>query len=162
MKETIKVAVLFVFVMIVGFLVTSTKGDDELKWNVDMDLSWPTEGSEFSYAIVDSEYNGVYKNGKNNGVYIMIGKNADDTYRIYMKEQIAGIPKLEVQLDQATMKEGRVDFTNSYDTPLYLEFQENGSFIIDARLGSMGDSSLEGAYTRTRTISEFSNTEFDA
>lgn len=158
MKETVKIVILLILVVISGVFVTMTKGNDELKWNVDLNLSWPAE-EEFSYSIVSSDYNGEFRNNKGNNMFALMGKNEDGTYRIYLIHQVASTKNIVVKIDSGKVENDRIAFTNSQGTPLYVVLGNN-SITVGADLG-YGDAQLEGYYAKMKSISVFSMSEFE-
>ena len=158
MKETIKIIILFILVLISGIFVVMTKGNDELNWNMDFNLSWPTE-EEFSYSVVSSDYNGQFRNNKGNGIFALMGQNEDGTYRIYFIHQVASTKNIIVKIDAGKLENNRINFTNKQGTPLYV-ILGNDSITVDADLG-YGDEQLEGNYIKMKSINVFSMSEFE-
>lgn len=159
MKETVEVVLLLILVVIAGAFVGMTKGDDELNWDVNLNITWPTD-EEFSYSIVSSDYNGQFRNNKGNGIFALMGKNEDGTYRVYFIHQIASTKNIIVKVDNGELKGDRIDFTNSQNTPLYITLLADGSFAVNGDLG-YGDSQLEGSYFLMKSINVFSMSEYE-
>lgn len=160
MKEAIKDGILLVLVIVFAVIVVTTKGDDPLVWNVNLDLSgWPTTEEEFSYQIVSSDFNGQYRNNKGNSIYALMGENPDGTYRIYFIHQMAATKDIVLKLDSATLNGNKINFKNADGIPLYIALADN-SFTVSADM-SLGDAQLEGYYGKIKTINTFSMSEFD-
>lgn len=158
MKETVEIVILLILVVVSGVFVTMTKGNDELNWDINLNLSWPTE-DEFSYSIVSSDYNGEFRNNKGNGIFALMGKNEDGTYRIYFIHQVASVKNILVKIDSGKAENDRIAFTNANGTPLYVVLG-NDSITVGADLG-YGDAQLEGYYAKMKSISVFSMSEFE-
>jgi len=146
MKEYVKIGILFFLVVFFAVFFASTRGNDELNLNLDFDFSTQ---EEFSYPIYDSEYNGEYRNTKSNGAYVLVGKNADDTYRMYFIQTIRSIKNIVLQLDNAKVVNGKLSFEDANNSALTLEFGGSG-VTIDAGLGSLGNEKIEGYYTKVK------------
>jgi len=156
MKEAVKTGILFVLVIIVGIFVVKTKGDDPLKWDVNLDLSWPTE--EFNYPLDDSEYNGEYRNDKGNGRYILMGKNLDGSYRVYFIKAEPS-PTVELKLDALQLVNDKLSFKDTNGSALYITLGDK-QVIVSPELG-YGNAGLEGTYRRMKTIDSFSMDKFE-
>lgn len=156
MKNTIQIVVLLV--LVVGFAVFFglTKGNDKLNLNFDINIS---QKEEFSYPIVSSSYNGEYRSNKGNGVFAMVGKNEDGTFRVYFIYQVASTKNVILKLDSVEMKDGKIAFKNADNVDLTMEFGEK-SFRIPKEIG-YGDAKLEGDYVKMKDISTFSMSEFE-
>ena len=157
MKEAIKTAILFVLVLVVGILVVQTKGDDPLVWNVDLNLSW-TEKEEFNYPLEPWEYNGEYRNINGSGRYIMMGKNLDDTYRVYFIMADPS-PRIELKLDSLKLENDKLSFKDDYNNGLYITLGD-GEVVVSPELG-LGNAKLEGTYRRMKTIDSFTMSKFE-
>jgi len=157
MKEYVKIGILFFLVVFFAVFFASTRGNDELNLNLDFDFSTQ---EEFSYPIYDSEYNGEYRNTKSNGAYVLVGKNADDTYRMYFIQTIRSIKNIVLQLDNAKVVNGKLSFEDANNSALTLEFGGSG-VTIDAGLGSLGNEKIEGYYTKVKNLDVFSMSEFE-
>lgn len=153
-KETIKICVLLFFVAFFAIIVTSTKGKDPLK--LDFSMDWEVKvKDEFSYPIVNSEYNGEYKNSKGNSMYTLVGKNSDGTYRIYFLRNSTPILKL----DNAQLKGDEIFFIDNNNVKLKLRFTNN-ALVVDEDL-SLGNAQLEGEYKKMKNINSFSSKEIE-
>lgn len=154
-KEIVKIGFLFFFVVFFAIFFVATKGNDELNFNINLDFS--TE-EEFSFPITKSEYNGQYRNIKDNGVYTLIGANADGTYRIYFIHQVKSAKNVILKLDSAQLKGKEIEFVDMHSTKLKLTFNSNG-YTISGGLG-LGNADLEGTYTKVKDINKFSLSEY--
>ena len=146
-KETIKIGILLVFVIFFAIFFGSTKGNDQLNLI-------ETEDKGFSYPVYDSEYNGVYKNNKGTKTYIMVGKNQDDTYRIYFVRTVAG-KEVSVQLDSVQMKNGVVTFTDNSDNNQKMDFKmefRNGAINVESVQLSLSNNKIAGYYEKEKSV----------
>ena len=101
-KEIVKIGVLLFLVVFVAIIVTTTKGKDPLRFDFNLNIEL-RDKNEFSFPIVNSEYNGEYRNNKGNSVYVLVGKNNDETYRVYFlrnSEPKINIEKLNKKLER--------------------------------------------------------------
>jgi len=158
MKDTIQTAIILVIVILVAFIVVTTKGEDKL--NIKFDFNFKTEET-FSYDLATSEYNGEYKlAGKDR--YIMFGRNPDGTYRAYFIFLTASVKNITLRLDNLTLEsDNTLKFTNLSGTALKIKL--NGSSLIVMEDGelSLGDNAIEGEYYIQKPINKFSLSEFE-
>lgn len=158
MKETIKTGILLFFVIVFAIFFASTKGSGELNW----DIKWPEAKEEFSYDIYPSEYNGQYKNINGNKVYAFVGKNADDTYRVYFIDSTLG-KNVILKLDSNTLKNEEfsfVDTTSNSNLKMKLRFSEN-SFTVEPDGIGFSNEKIGGSYIKTKDIKKFAFSEFE-
>ena len=159
-KEIVKTVVVFVLLAIAVIVVFTTRGSDEMEWDINFDIK--TE-EEFSYDIVPNEANGEYKNTKGNRHYILLGKNSDGTYRIYFIHIGAAAfgssnKNTVIRLDNAVFDaNGSLVFTTENNVSLKLTLKGKEIYVTSNL--SIGDSDLEGNYTFQKSISRFSMSE---
>lgn len=154
MKENAKNIILLIFIIFFAVFFGMTKGNDELN----LDFKLPSLEEEFSYPIVASEYNGLYRNNASNGTYALVGKNSNGTYRIYFIYAINAVKNITLKLDNATVENGKVSFVDNSNINQTLEFGQN-EFRVPKQMG-MGNEQIEGYYLKTKEIGEFSMSEF--
>lgn len=159
-KELIKIGVLFVLVVFFAIFFTLTKGNDEL----DLDFNFKIQ-EEFSYPVSSSEYNGLYYNEKGNNHYVMIGKNSDNTYRVYF---INGepTPRPVLKLDSTSMdKDKKITFIDTTSVSvdnlkLAITFNSADSFVVGPAMTGFSNAKFEGHYMKIKGISNFAMSEF--
>lgn len=156
MKDTVQTGLLLLLVIILALFFGTTKGNDEL--NLDFNVDFSTE-EEFSYPVVTSSYNGEYRSNKGNGIYAMVGENPDGTFRVYFIHQVASTKNIILKLDSATMENEKIKFKNTEGVSLTMEFSDGG-FTIPSEIG-YGDVQLEGFYSKMKDINTFSMSEFE-
>ncbi|MBO5143259.1 MAG: hypothetical protein J6C46_09805 [Clostridia bacterium] len=159
-KETVKIVILLILVIFFALVVSNTKGDDELKWDINLDFS---SEDEFSYPIAESEYNGEYKNTASNGMYVMVGMNPDGTYRVYFVKD--SVRNIVLKLDSAQMKDGKITYTDvtnvsAPNTQMVMEFRKNEIDIEPATLGITNEQ-MKGYYLKMKDLKVFSMSEFE-
>ena len=120
---------------------------------------------EFSYPVYSSVYNGLYRNNASNGIYILVGKNVDETYIVYFIEAISSIKNIVLQLDAVTISDGKITFkdttnANNATSNLVLEFGNNELSVEPAQLG-LTNEKLTGYYLKQKDIGVFSMSEFE-
>lgn len=155
MKETVKTGIVLVLVIFFALFFGMTKGSDELNLNFEL----PEFKEEFSFQVHSSEYNGLYRNLADNGMYAMVGKNADNTHRIYFIKTVRSTKTVTEKVDSANIVDGKASFYDANDTKLTINFGKN-EFTIPKELG-LGNEQLEGSYLKTKNIDVFSMTEFE-
>jgi len=164
MKEIVKTAIVFILLILAAILVFTTRGTGNLDFNVKFDSSSTKE--TFSYDLVESNENGIYRNTKGNNEYIMFGKTADGTckaYFIYVGAAVFGSDNryVELRLDNV-----QFDSTNSYKfnnkngISLKLRNVDSGKELVVESNLSLGDSKLEGSYIKSKDITHFSIDDF--
>lgn len=164
MKEMVKNGILLFLIVVFAVLFITTKGNDELNFNINLDFSNGEE--EFSYPVYASEYNGLYRNNKGNGVYAFVGKNADDTYRIYLLQAVKSVKTVLVKLDSISLSEkGEGTFIdtsnlNANDPKMAIAFKTNEFSLSSAELG-ISNAKLEGSFFKLKDINQFSMSEFE-
>lgn len=162
MKNIIQSILLFLLVLVALYIVLNTRGTGNLDFSVD--LSKISTEEKFSYSIVNDEYNGEYKNTKGNNMYLMVGKNADGTYRIYFIHIGAAAFGRDNKYVELRLDDVKLDSNNSYafntanNVPLKLTIQ-NRQIIVSSNLGT-GDASMEGIYMWRKSISRFEMSQF--
>lgn len=154
MKETVKLAIIIILVVFFAAFFSMTRGKDELNWNIEL----PKFEEEFSYPVYASQYNGLYRSEKSNGVYAMVGKNSDDTYKVYFIRTINSTKTIVERIENANMVNEKISFTDANNVRLTIEFSKN-EMRVPKELG-MGNAQLEGGYLRTKDINIFSMSEF--
>lgn len=153
-KELVKIGILFFLVVFFAVIVTTTKGKDPLRFDINLNIELKDKNA-FSFPIVNSEYNGEYRNTKGNSVYVLVGKNNDETYRVYFLRNSDPI----VKLDGARLEGNKISFVDNNNVRLKLLFNKDG-FIVDSDL-SGGNAQLEGQYTKMKSISTFSSDQIE-
>lgn len=161
MKEGVKIGFLFFFVVVFALFFANTKGNDELNLNIE----WPTvqKEEEFSFPIYASEYNGQYKNLAGNGVHAFVGKNADDTYRVYFIEVTAG-KNVILKLDSYTLKGNKISFVDTSkgsNLNMKIEFSKDGFTVGPEQIG-FSNEKIGGSYIKTNDIEQFSMSQFSS
>lgn len=159
MKENIKNGILLVLVVFFAIFFGTTRGNDELNLNIE----WPTMEKEFSYPVYSSKYNGAYRNNASNGIYTLVGKNSDETYRVYFIEAVGGVKNVIVQMDAVNMVNNKITFSDptnaNSNSKLVIEFGDNDFEVSPAQLG-LTNEKLTGYYLKQKDIGEFSMNEF--
>lgn len=153
-KELVKVGFLLFLVVFFAIIVTTTKGKDPLRFDFDLNIEI-RDKNEFSFPIVNSEYNGEYRNNKGNSVYVLVGKNNDETYRVYFLRNSDPI----VKLDSAKLEGNKISFIDNNNVKLKLLFTKDG-FHVSSDL-SLGNAQLEGEYIKMKSISTFSSDQIE-
>ena len=160
MKETIKNVVLLILVLFFAIFFGATKGNDELNLN----FSLPTLEEEFSYPVYSSVYNGLYRNNASNGIYVLVGKNVDETYRVYFIEAIKSVKNIILQYDSLNVVEGKITFDDTTNananSKLVLEFGNNELSVEPSQLG-LTNEKLTGYFLKQKDIGTFSMSEFE-
>ena len=155
MKETIKTGFVLFLVIFFALFFGMTKGPDELNLNFQL----PEFKEEFSFQVYSSEYNGLYRNIADNGMYAMVGKNADGTYKVYFIKTVRSTKTVTEKVDATNVVDGKATFRDVNDVKLTIEFGKN-ELTIPKELG-LGNEQLEGNYLKTKNIDVFSMTEFE-
>jgi len=97
-------------------------------------------------------------------MYLMVGKNADGTYRIYFIHIGAAAFGRDNKYVELRLDDVKLDSNNSYafntanNVPLKLTIQ-NKQIIVSSNLGT-GDASMEGIYMWRKSISRFEMSQF--
>lgn len=155
MKELLKTGFVLFLVIFFALFFGMTRGNDELNWNFQL----PEFKEDFSFQVYTSEYNGLYRNIADNGIYAMVGKNADDTYRVYFIKTARSLKTVTEKVDSLNLVDGKGSFRDVNDVKLTIEFSKN-EFKIPKELG-LGNEQLEGSYLKTKNIDVFSMSEFE-
>lgn len=160
-KEAIKNGVLLVLIVIFLIFFITTKGNDELNLN----FNFPSAEQEFSYPVYASDYNGLYRNNAGNGIYAFVGKNADDTYRVYFIRTVRSIKTVTLKLDNIKLTDGKATFVDTSNTEVSnlkmdIKFDKNEFSVSPSQIG-FSNAQLEGYYLKTKNISQFAMSEFE-
>ena len=153
-KELVKIGILFFLVVFFAIIVVTTKGKDPLRFNINLNIDLKDKNA-FSFQIVNSEYNGEYRNTKGNSVYALVGKNNDETYRVYFLRNSDPI----VKLDSGKLEGNKISFVDNNNVKLKILFTKDG-FHVSSDLSS-GNAQLEGEYTKMKSINTFSSEEIE-
>jgi len=159
MKDLVQTAIILVVVLLVAFIVFTTKGEDKLDFKLDLKIN---SEETFSYDLVASDYNGEYKKDAGDNRYILFGKNPEGTYRAYFIFLTASVKNIELRIDGGVMnEENEIKFSNASGTPLKMKVS-NGNIVVSADgMTSIGDNKLEGNYIMQKPINKFSLDEFE-
>lgn len=159
-KETIKNGILLFLVVFFLIFFVTTKGNDELSLNFNFSTT-----EEFSYPVYGSEYNGQYRNNDGNGIYAFVGKNADDTYRVYFIKTVKSLKNVLIKLDSVKITDGKATFVdttnpNSNNLKLDIKFDKNEFSVSPSQIG-LSNEQLDGSYLKMKDINQFSLSEFE-
>lgn len=162
MKDVFKTLIVAILLIIAIFVVITTRGNDTMNWKMNYNVDYT---DEFNYELAQNSANGEYKNTKGNSRFIMFGQNPDGTYRIYFfnvngkLEFWKSKPEPYIRIDDARLDaNGSYIFTN--ENNVSLKFTLSSNTINITANNSLGDAGLEGTYTKQKSISRFSLSEF--
>ena len=165
MKEVvINGVLLFLILFFLVFFVT-TKGEDKLELNFDFNFN-SSSPNDFSYPVYASENNGLYKNLAGNGMYAFVGKNVDDTYRVYFIKTTGAVKTVSLKLDSINMVDGEGIFIDESNTEvaglkMKLKFGKNEIEVGPADPVSLSNAQLGGTYLKRKEIEQFTMSEFE-